>query len=165
MRQETSTLSQKELQRVTVISQCVQGNLTCARAAELLDLSPRHVKRLKSSYRQGSAAALAHVSRGRPSPGARRKPYASASWNWRARATMAGSRSTIAIPGSIIPTLREGDIFTLLQQFGNGCRVRESSRFCATTRRQALRQGLFGWRSMRDRKRRGVRPRWRWHRK
>ena len=67
MRQETFTLSQKELQRVTVISQCVQGNLTCARAAELLALSARHVKRLKSRYRQGSAAALAHVSRGRPS--------------------------------------------------------------------------------------------------
>ena len=67
MRQETFTLSQKELQRVTAISQCVQGNLTCARAAELLDLSPRHIKRLKSRYRQGSAAALAHVSRGRPS--------------------------------------------------------------------------------------------------
>ena len=68
MRQETFTLSQKEVQRVTVISQCVQGNLTCARAAELLDLSARHVKRLKSRYRQSSAAALAHVSRGRPSP-------------------------------------------------------------------------------------------------
>ena len=67
MRQETFTLSQKELQRVQVISQCVQGNLACARAAELLDLSPRHVKRLKSRYRQGSAAALAHASRGRPS--------------------------------------------------------------------------------------------------
>ena len=67
MRQETFTLSQKELQRVTVISRCVQGHLTCARAAELLDLSPRHIKRLKSRYRQGSAAALAHVSRGRPS--------------------------------------------------------------------------------------------------
>ena len=67
MRQETFTLSQKELQRATVISHCVQGNLTCARAAELLDLSPRHIKRLKSRYRQGSAAALAHVSRGRPS--------------------------------------------------------------------------------------------------
>lgn len=67
MRQETFTLSQKELQRVTVISQCVQATLTCARAAELLALSPRHVKRLKSRYRQGSAAALAHVSRGRPS--------------------------------------------------------------------------------------------------
>ena len=67
-------MSQKELQRVTVISRCVQGNLTCARAAELLDLSPRHVKRLKSRYRQGSAAALAHVSRGRPSH--RRTPQA-----------------------------------------------------------------------------------------
>jgi transposase len=67
MRQETFTLSQKELQRVTVISRCVQGNLTCTRAAELLDLSTRHIKRLKARYRQGSAAALAHVSRGRPS--------------------------------------------------------------------------------------------------
>jgi transposase len=67
MRQETFTLSQKELQRVTVIEQCVRGTLTCARAAELLALSPRHIKRLKSRYRQGSAAALAHVSRGRPS--------------------------------------------------------------------------------------------------
>ncbi|MGA8409335.1 MAG: helix-turn-helix domain-containing protein, partial [Candidatus Acidiferrales bacterium] len=52
---------------MTVISQCVQGNLTCARAAELLALSPRHIKRLKSRYRLGSAAALAHASRGRPS--------------------------------------------------------------------------------------------------
>jgi len=42
--------------------------LACARAAELLDLTPRHVKRLKARYRQGSAAALAHASRGRPSP-------------------------------------------------------------------------------------------------
>jgi transposase len=68
MRQETFTLSQKELKRLTVISQCVQGNLACARAAELLDLSPRQVKRLKARYRQGSAAALAHANRGRPSP-------------------------------------------------------------------------------------------------
>lgn len=68
MNRETFRLSQKELQRVAVISSCVQGTLTCARAAELLDLSPRQVKRLKSRYRQGSAAALAHVSRGRPSP-------------------------------------------------------------------------------------------------
>src|SRR5277367_6618343 len=67
MRQETFTLSQKELQRVGIISQCVQGNLACARAAELLDLSARHVKRLKARYRQGGAAALAHASRGRPS--------------------------------------------------------------------------------------------------
>ena len=68
MNRETFRLSQKELQRVAVISSCIRGTLTCARAAELLALSPRQVKRLKSRYRQGSAAALAHVSRGRPSP-------------------------------------------------------------------------------------------------
>ena len=60
-------MSQKELQRVAVISSCVKGDLACARAAELLDLTPRQIKRLKARYRQGSAAALAHASRGRPS--------------------------------------------------------------------------------------------------
>ena len=68
MGQETFPLSARELQRVTVISSCVQGDLACARAAELLDLTPRHIQRLKARYRQGSAAALAHASRGRPSP-------------------------------------------------------------------------------------------------
>jgi transposase len=68
MNRETFRLSQKELQRVAVIAACVKGTLTCARAAELLDLSLRHVKRLKSRYRQGSGASLAHLSRGRPSP-------------------------------------------------------------------------------------------------
>src|SRR5216683_8350860 len=68
MRQETFTLSAKELQRVAVISHCVKGDLACAGAAELLDLSPRHVKRLKARYRQGGEAAMAHASRGRPSP-------------------------------------------------------------------------------------------------
>jgi transposase len=67
MRQETFALSQKELQRVAVISSCVKGDLACARAASLLDLTPRHVKRLKSKLRRGGEAALAHASRGRPS--------------------------------------------------------------------------------------------------
>jgi len=64
---ETYTLSQKELQRVAVISSCIRGDLACARAASLLDLTPRHVQRLKSRLRQGGEAALAHASRGRPS--------------------------------------------------------------------------------------------------
>ncbi len=68
MRQETFTLSQRELQRVAVISRCVKGELACARAAELLELSARQVKRLKAHYRQGGEAAMAHASRGRPSP-------------------------------------------------------------------------------------------------
>jgi len=67
MSQETFRVSQKELQRVAVIASCVKGDLACARAAELLDLTPRQIKRLKARYRQGSAAALAHASRGRPS--------------------------------------------------------------------------------------------------
>ncbi len=60
-------MSQKELQRVAVISSCVKGDLACARAASLLNVTPRHVKRLKSRLRQGGEAALAHASRGRPS--------------------------------------------------------------------------------------------------
>ena len=67
MRQGTFALSQKELQRVAVISSCVKGDLACARAASLLNLTPRHVKRLKCRLRQGGEAALAHASRGRPS--------------------------------------------------------------------------------------------------
>src|SRR6266403_6402885 len=67
MRQGTFALSQKELQRVAVISSCVKGDLACARAASLLNLTPRHVQRLKSRLRQGGEAALAHASRGRPS--------------------------------------------------------------------------------------------------
>ena len=74
MRQEVVTLSTKELQRVEVISRCAQGNLAWARVAELLDLSRRHIKRLKARYRQGDAEALAHANRGRPSP--RRLPAA-----------------------------------------------------------------------------------------
>jgi Helix-turn-helix domain len=57
MSQETFRVRQKELQRVAVIASCVKGDLACARAAELLDLTPRQIKRLKTRYRQGSAAA------------------------------------------------------------------------------------------------------------
>jgi len=68
MRGRTFALSQKELQRVSVISACVKGDMACARAAELLSLSTRHVKRLKKRMREEGEAALAHANRGRPSP-------------------------------------------------------------------------------------------------
>ena len=67
MSQETFTLSQKELQRVTVLSTCLKGELACASAAELLSLSVRHVKRLKKRLREAGEAAMAHANRGRPS--------------------------------------------------------------------------------------------------
>lgn len=71
-KQGTVTLSQKELQRVAVVGECVKGTTSVRRAAALLDLSPRQVQRLKARYRQGGAAAMAHAGRGRASP--RRTP-------------------------------------------------------------------------------------------
>jgi transposase len=68
MRQETFTLSQKELQRVSVITACVKGAMACASAAGLLCLSVRQIKRLKRRLREDGEAALAHANRGRPSP-------------------------------------------------------------------------------------------------
>src|SRR6266478_5944560 len=67
MRQETFPLSQKELQRVSVISACIKGDMACAGAAGLLCLSVRQIKRLKKRMREDGEAALAHANRGRPS--------------------------------------------------------------------------------------------------
>jgi transposase len=66
MRPETFTLSQNELQRVSVISACIKGDMACARAA-LPCLSVRQIKRLKKRMREDVEAALAHAKRGRPS--------------------------------------------------------------------------------------------------
>src|SRR3954447_11034621 len=68
MRGRTFALSQKELQRVSVISRCAKGDMACARAAALLALSVRQVKRLKKRLREHGEAALAHANRGQPSP-------------------------------------------------------------------------------------------------
>src|ERR1039457_6948140 len=68
MRGRTFALSQKELQRVSVISSCAKGDMACARAAELLSLSVRQVRRLNKRLREQGEAALAHANRGRPSP-------------------------------------------------------------------------------------------------
>jgi transposase len=66
--QGTVRLSQKELNRVVVITQCIKGTTRVRRAAALLGLSPRQVKRLKRKLRSGGAAAMAHAGRGRASP-------------------------------------------------------------------------------------------------
>src|SRR3981081_399306 len=68
MDRETFAVSQKELQRVAVISASLKGEVACVRAAELLCLSVRQIKRLRKRMREDGAAALAHASRGRPSP-------------------------------------------------------------------------------------------------
>src|SRR6266404_212589 len=68
MNRETFAVSQKELQRVAVISASLKGEVACARAAELLCLSVRQIKRLRKRMREDGEAALAHANRGRPSP-------------------------------------------------------------------------------------------------
>src|ERR1700687_4148416 len=67
MNRGTFALSQKELQRVAVISRCVEGEVAWPRAAGLLCLSVRQIKRLKKRMREDGEAALAHANRGRPS--------------------------------------------------------------------------------------------------
>src|ERR1700734_1821165 len=57
MRQGTLTLSQKELQRVTVISRCVQGNLVCQRRGAARPISSAYqTAEIALSARQRSGA-------------------------------------------------------------------------------------------------------------
>ncbi|MDQ6677688.1 MAG: ISNCY family transposase [Acidobacteriota bacterium] len=58
-------MSQKELQRLKVVENAVEGRLSVAEAAELLQLSDRQVKRLKQNYDPGDAVWVRHGNHGR----------------------------------------------------------------------------------------------------
>lgn len=58
-------MSQKQLNRYTVISQLIEGNLTTQEAAERLGLSERQVKRLKKGVIEEGPAFLIHKNTGR----------------------------------------------------------------------------------------------------
>ncbi|MGA9531472.1 MAG: ISNCY family transposase [Anaerolineales bacterium] len=66
-RQEV-TLTLKEQKRLHVLNQIEAGEITVEMGAELLGITERHLYRLKASYRERGAQALAHGNRGRPSP-------------------------------------------------------------------------------------------------
>lgn len=68
MIRETITLTQQEHQRMQVLSRVLDGVLGGRQAAQLLDLSPRHLRRLRRRLQRHGPAALAHGNRGRPSP-------------------------------------------------------------------------------------------------
>jgi len=68
-RKDPVTLSQREQQRLRVLTEVEAGRWSAEQAAEVLRLSVRHVWRLKARYRQGGAAALMHGNRGRVSAG------------------------------------------------------------------------------------------------
>lgn len=59
-------LSQRELQRVKVIENAVQGRITVAEASGLLQLSTRQVKRLKARYEPDQVGWVRHGNRGQP---------------------------------------------------------------------------------------------------
>jgi transposase len=59
------TLSLKEEKRLMVLNEVEKGKLKGGGAAELLDISLRHLRRLIAAYRKEGAAALAHGNRGR----------------------------------------------------------------------------------------------------
>ncbi len=60
-------MSAKELKRGEVLSRVKRGELKLTEAAELLEVSYRHAKRLKKRYRAGGAKALVHGNVGRAS--------------------------------------------------------------------------------------------------
>jgi transposase len=59
------TLSQQELQRIKVIENAVEGRIPIAKAAELLELSTREVKRLKQRYQAQTPDWVYHRNRGK----------------------------------------------------------------------------------------------------
>jgi transposase len=63
--EETITLNTQEQKRVMVLNRILEGHLSTAEAATLLNLSPRQVQRNLAAYRKEGAAAVVHGNRGR----------------------------------------------------------------------------------------------------
>ena len=60
-------MSERDLQRIQVLSEVTNRQRTIASAALVLALSGRQVHRLLKAYRLGGGRAIAHRGRGRPS--------------------------------------------------------------------------------------------------
>ncbi len=60
-------MSERDLQRIEVLSKVVGGRMTTVSAAHVLDLSERQVRRLLDRIRTGGAASIRHKAIGRPS--------------------------------------------------------------------------------------------------
>ena len=60
-------MSERDLQRIEVLSKVVAGRMTLVSAAHVLDLSERQIRRLLERMRTGGAASIRHKAIGRPS--------------------------------------------------------------------------------------------------
>lgn len=61
------TMSERDLQRIEVLSKVVAGRMTMVSAARVLDLSERQVRRLLERIKTTGAASIRHKAIGRPS--------------------------------------------------------------------------------------------------
>jgi hypothetical protein len=131
----------------------------CAGAADLLDHTPRNVQHLEILYRRGSAAGLAHTSRGRP-------PQPSSTAGARARQdSRAGTHPLRRLqrPPCLLETHRTERPFLILAPFLREweCRQRARAVRCPAVPCPDLKQGIEGRVSVRRARRRRRRPR-RW---
>lgn len=60
-------MSERDLQRIEILSKVVASRMTMVSAAHVLDLSERQVRRLLEQIRTGGAASIRHKAIGRPS--------------------------------------------------------------------------------------------------
>lgn len=60
-------MSERELQRIEILSKVIERRMTAVSAAHVLDLTTRQVQRLLKAFQTEGAAALRHKARGRPS--------------------------------------------------------------------------------------------------
>jgi transposase len=67
MERDRIEMSQQERDRLRVLQDVEEGRLTQAKAAQLLKLTARQVRRLQQRWRKKGAAALVHRLRGQPS--------------------------------------------------------------------------------------------------
>ena len=68
MRKDIITMSRKELRRLPIIHKAMEKRLTQVKAAEMLDLSDRQIRRMICRIKTGGDSAIAHGNRGKESP-------------------------------------------------------------------------------------------------
>ncbi|CUX71138.1 MULTISPECIES: ISNCY family transposase [Agrobacterium] len=60
-------MSERDLQRIEILSKVIAGRMTMVSAAHVLDLSTRQIRRLLNRMQTGGAASIRHKAIGRPS--------------------------------------------------------------------------------------------------
>src|SRR3989338_4667925 len=68
MRKDIIAMSKKELRQLPVIHKVMEKRLTQVKAAEMLDLSDRQIRRIVGKIEAGGDLAIVHGNRGKESP-------------------------------------------------------------------------------------------------